>query len=65
MRNSLYASMMVLFIAAASAPASAEDPGRAAVQRGGETTVVFVAHDYGFSGPERIPGGLHDRSDSE
>ena len=58
MRNLLYASMMVLFIAVASAPAWAEDPGRAAVRRGGETTVVFVARDYGFSGPERIPGGL-------
>ena len=58
MRNSLSASMMVLFFAVASAPAWAEDPGHAAVQHGGETTVVFVAHDYGFSGPERIPGGL-------
>ena len=50
--------MMVLFLAVASAPAWAEDHGRAAVRRGGETTVVFVARDYGFSGPERIPGGL-------
>ena len=58
MRDLLYASIMVLFIAVASAPAWAEDHGRAAVRRGGETTVVFVAHDYGFSGPERIPGGL-------
>jgi hypothetical protein len=58
MRNSLYASMMVLFIAVTSAPAWAEDPGPAALRRGGETTVVFVAHDYGFSGPERISGGL-------
>lgn len=58
MRNSLYASMMVFFIATASAPAWAEDPGRTAVRGSSETTVVFVAHDYGFSGPERIPGGL-------
>ncbi|HET9607152.1 MAG TPA: hypothetical protein VFO87_08870 [Nitrospira sp.] len=58
MRNSLYTSLMVLFIAVTSAPAWAEDPGRAAVRRSGETTVVFVAHDYGFSGPERISGGL-------
>ena len=58
MRDLLYASIMVLFIAVASAPAWAEDHGRAAVRRGGETTVVFVARDYGFSGPERIPGGL-------
>ena len=58
MRDLLYASIMVLFIAVASAPAWAEDHGRAAVRRGGEATVVFVARDYGFSGPERIPGGL-------
>ena len=58
MRNSLYASMMVLFIALASAPAGAEDSRRAAATGSSSAPVVFTAHDYGFSGPDRLPAGL-------
>jgi hypothetical protein len=58
MRNPLCASMMVLFITAVSVPAWAENAGRTAALRGGDAPVVFVAHDYGFSGPDRLPAGL-------
>lgn len=58
MRNSLYASMMVLFIALASAPAWAENSGHAAALPGSSAPVIFTAHDYGFSGPDRLPAGL-------
>ena len=57
MRNSLYALMMVLFIALASAPAWSEDSRRAAAT-GSSAPVVFTAHDYGFNGPDRLPAGL-------
>ena len=57
MRNSLYALMMVLFIALASAPAWAED-SRHAAATGSSAPVVFTAHDYGFNGPDRLPAGL-------
>jgi len=45
-------------IAIASAPVWAEKGQSAAELRGGEASVVFVAHDYGFSGPDQIPAGL-------
>jgi hypothetical protein len=50
--------MMVLFIGAVSAPAYAEDSTQTVALRGGDASVVFVAHDYGFSGPDRLPAGL-------
>jgi hypothetical protein len=58
MRNPFYASMMVLFMAAVCSPALAGDSGRTAAPRGGDASVVFVAHDYGFSGPDRLAAGL-------
>jgi uncharacterized cupredoxin-like copper-binding protein len=58
MRNPFYASMMVLCIAAVCPPAWAGDSARTAAPRGGDVPVVFVAHDYGFSGPDRLPAGL-------
>ncbi len=58
MRYALYGSMVFLFIAVASAPAWAGDRQSAAELRGGDTPVVFVAHDYDFSGPDRISAGL-------
>jgi uncharacterized cupredoxin-like copper-binding protein len=58
MRNPFYASMMVLFIAAVGSPALAGDSGRTVAARGGDASVVFVAHDYGFRGPDRLPAGL-------
>ena len=57
MRNS-FASMVVSFLVLASAPAWAEDPRRASSLPGGDATVMFVAHDYGFRGPDRLPAGL-------
>ncbi|HEX6532221.1 MAG TPA: hypothetical protein VF019_06310, partial [Nitrospira sp.] len=57
MRNS-FASMVVSFLVLASAPVWAEDPRRASSLPGGDAEVVFVAHDYGFSGPDRLPAGL-------
>jgi hypothetical protein len=50
--------MVCLFIAVTSVPGLAHDHQGAEEIRGGETAVVFVAHDYGFSGPDRIPAGL-------
>ena len=57
MRNS-FASMVVSFFVLAFAPVWAEEPRRASSLPGGEAAVVFVAHDYGFSGPDRLPAGL-------
>ena len=65
MRNSLYASMMVLFLAVASAPAWAEDPGRAAVRRGGETDRACLWPMTTASVAPNVFRGTHDRSDSE
>jgi hypothetical protein len=49
---------MLMLAAAMSAPALASDREDAEDIRGGSGTVVFVAHDYGFRGPDRIPAGL-------
>jgi hypothetical protein len=50
--------MVVSFFVLAFAPVWAEEPRRASSLPGGEAAVVFVAHDYGFSGPDRLPAGL-------
>ena len=58
MRNALYGSLAVLFTAVMPVMAWAGDrpnPEELSSSRG---TVVFVAHDYGFRGPDRIPAGL-------
>jgi hypothetical protein len=53
-----YASMVVWCIAGGFAPAWAEFHERAAETKDGAGSVVFMAHDYGFSGPDRLPAGL-------
>ena len=50
--------LMLLCAAVVSQSAGAGDHERAAPQRGGDRPVVFVAHDYGFSGPDRLLAGL-------
>jgi len=58
MRYTLFGSMLFLGIALASAPAWAGNSQGATELPVGDSAVVFVAHDYGFSGPDRIPAGL-------
>ena len=57
MRSSICSSMMA-FMVLASAPAWADDLQHAAALPGGYAPVVFVAHDYGFTGPDQLPSGL-------
>jgi hypothetical protein len=58
MRNALYGSLVFVLSALMSAPGWASDRNVGEEMRGGNGTVVFVAHDYGFSGPDQIPAGL-------
>ncbi|MDF0674801.1 MAG: hypothetical protein P0120_10770 [Nitrospira sp.] len=58
MRYRLYGSMAFLSIAVASLSAWAGDRQSAAALPGGDGSVVFVAHDYSFSGPDRLTAGL-------
>lgn len=58
MRYRLYGSMAFLSIAVASLSAWAGDRQSTAALRGGDGPVVFVAHDYSFSGPDRLTAGL-------
>jgi hypothetical protein len=58
MRYTLYASLVCVFVAAMSATVWMGSSQSAVESRGEDTPVVFVAHDYGFSGPDRIPAGL-------
>jgi hypothetical protein len=50
--------MILWFVAATPAPASAGTGQPVGEPRGGERSVVFVAHDYGFTGPDRLSAGL-------
>jgi hypothetical protein len=58
MRYAIYSSLMFLFTVVASTAALAGDQQSPAARRGGDESVVFVAHDYGFMGPDRLPAGL-------
>ena len=58
MRYALYSSMMWLVVAVTSMPAWAGDHQESAGIRTGDAAVVFVVHDYGFSGPNHLPAGL-------
>jgi hypothetical protein len=58
MRYACYGSLMFVFTAVMSATGWAGDRQNAEEMRSGNGTVVFVAHDYGFRGPDRIPAGL-------
>jgi hypothetical protein len=53
----VYGTMLFLFIGVVSAQASSTGSQNAAAPAGGERPVVFVAHDYGFSGPDLLPAG--------
>ena len=57
MRHMVYGTMLCLVIGVTSAQASSSGTQNAATPGGGERAVVFVAHDYGFSGPDRLPAG--------
>jgi hypothetical protein len=58
MRNALFGSLVCVFAAMLSGPAWAGDRNDAEEMSSSHGTVVFVAHDYGFRGPDRIPAGL-------
>jgi hypothetical protein len=58
MRYSLYGSLMFLFLVLTSVPASARDRQHAENVRPGDAAVIFIAHDYGFDGPDQLPAGL-------
>ena len=58
MRYTLSSSLACLLIAIASTQVWAQNRQSATEPRGGDAAVVFVAHDYGFSGPDRLAAGL-------
>ena len=58
MRNALYGSLAVLFTAVMPVTAWAGDRPNTEEMSSSQGTVVFVTHDYGFRGPDRIPAGL-------
>ncbi|HET9846212.1 MAG TPA: hypothetical protein VFQ02_10685 [Nitrospira sp.] len=58
MRYALYGSLVMVLSAMMSLPAAARDYHDAEESRSGDAAVVFIAHDYGFRGPDRIPAGL-------
>ncbi len=51
-------SVAILFIALAAGVVGWVDSSIAAAPRTDPSPVVFVAHDYGFTGPDRIPAGV-------
>ncbi|HSU52890.1 MAG TPA: ArsI/CadI family heavy metal resistance metalloenzyme [Candidatus Dormibacteraeota bacterium] len=56
-RSSAQSILVLLLILAA--PFAWADGGRLAKEnRSADAPVVFVAHDYGFTGPDRLPAGL-------
>lgn len=58
MRYAFCSSLVVLVIAAMMVPAWVGTSQGATDVRDNDGPVVFVAHDYGFSGPDRLPAGL-------
>ena len=58
MRYALYGSLVCVFVVAMSAPVWVGKSQSAEELFGRNGSVEFVAHDYGFSGPDRIPAGL-------
>lgn len=58
MRDVFYGVLAGLVVAATSVPVLAGTSPRAADVHTGYASVEFVARDYGFSGPDRIPAGL-------
>jgi|SRR5688500_4980406 hypothetical protein len=57
MRGVLSGSML-LMVTLIAAPAWSDSRQNGAERRGSEASVVFTAHDYGFTGPDQIPAGL-------
>jgi hypothetical protein len=49
---------MLLMVTLIAAPVWSDSRQSSPDRRGGETSVVFTAHDYGFTGPDQIPAGL-------
>jgi len=58
MRYVFYGSLMFVLSAVMSATAWAGDRQATEEMGSGNGTVVFIAHDYGFRGPDRIAAGL-------
>lgn len=58
MRDMFYGVLAGFVVAAMSVPVSAGTTPRAVDVRTENASVEFVAHDYGFSGPDRLPAGL-------
>src|SRR5687768_5010554 len=54
----LSAMMIGVFAAIAAVPDEGHADQEAIASRPGSAHVVFVAHDYGYSGPDRIPAGI-------
>jgi hypothetical protein len=60
MRGVLSGSML-LMVTLIAAPAWSDSRQNGAERRGSEASVVFTAHDYGSTGPDQIPAGLHPK----
>lgn len=58
MRDVFYGVLAGLVVAAMSVPVLAGTGQRTVDVRTGNASVEFVARDYGFSGPDRLPAGL-------
>ena len=59
MRRMLCSSVTLVLMAVLLSPLAWADGRQAGAElRASEAPVVFVAHDYGFRGPDRIPAGL-------
>jgi hypothetical protein len=58
MRDVFYGVLAGFVVVATSVPVSAGTSQRAVDVQIGDASVEFVARDYGFSGPDRIPAGL-------
>ena len=58
MRYAVYGSLVMVLSAVMSVPVWARDHQNAEEARSGDSAVVFIAHDYGFRGPDRIQAGL-------
>ena len=57
--RALVQSVMVLLLLIVGAPFAWADGGRASSDRhAAGAPAVFVAHDFGFTGPDRIPAGM-------
>ncbi len=58
MRYAFYGFLVLVLVTVMAAPARAHDHRNADEVSNGDGAVIFVAHDYGFHGPEQIPAGL-------